>query len=124
LSERSPIASWRRLAALLAAAALVCASIGELAHRAVVQHVACEHGELLELPAPSSGDVQPLTTSVSSASARTHHHCALDGFHAPGIQRSIVSVRARSHESRVAVLVAAQRERRPLTYAPKTSPPV
>jgi len=116
--------SLTRLAALLAALALSWASIGEVAHRAFVQHVACEHGELLELPAAPRGQAPVGAASVYAASSHGHHHCALDDFHAPVVPRTIVVQAAQAHPEHLVTLHAVERDQRPLAYAPKTSPPV
>lgn len=119
----SGLTTGRRILAAAVALAMFTVTVGGLAHRAVVEHVACEHGQLVEL---SSERAQAREHSVVGTSAdHEHHHCALASFRCAGnVEHTAPRVGSALVVSALARLSSSAPVRRAtLREAPKTSPP-
>ncbi len=120
----SGLTTGRRILAGAVALAMFTVTVGGLAHRAVVEHVACEHGQLVEL---SSERPQAREHSVvGTSSDHEHHHCALASFRCTGnVEHTAPRVGSALVVSTLARLSSSAPVRRAtLREAPKTSPPV
>lgn len=119
---------------------LTASSLGEIAHFLLVPHAICaEHGELVELSSGSEhaserhAEAEPPTydtgPSASSEELASHDHCELlaSGQRQLALPpASVVALVPATTSSSLALveISAAQESLSPLSFAPKTSPPV
>lgn len=115
----------RRTIAALVAFAMFAVTLGGLAHRAVVDHVACEHGQLVEVPSERAEAVREHTV-VAASPEHEHHHCALAVQRCEStVVQTAPALGTAAAVSPVARLVVSRCGVAPsLGDAPKTSPPV
>lgn len=121
------------LSAIALAALALFGQIGSFAHLAAVDHVRCEHGELVDLVrrGPTLGAHRDADTSFhasNAAQAREHEHCLLSPMrrdHATVAERASHSSIIPCERSRsIATLANAIPAPIPLILlAPKSSPP-
>ena len=121
----SRLTTIRRTIAALLAFAMVAVTMGGLAHRAIVEHVACEHGQLVELAGERSqaaGDHSVVATSAE----HDHHHCALASYRCTSIAVPAAPLHGTTLLATVVARPASSAPalRTTLREAPKTSPPV
>ncbi|MEO6951850.1 MAG: hypothetical protein ABI321_08560 [Polyangia bacterium] len=100
-------------------------TIGGLAHRAVVEHVACEHGQLVEVVSEVPHAAREHTV-VAASPEHEHHHCALASYRCTStiVRRAPTLVTAPVVLSISRPVASTHATGASLRDAPKTSPPV